>query len=65
MQILEELAFKLFFFVASTLKIRSIREASSLRKPKSSNMIPQRKNFVKLVRKQYGNPDEHVFFGLK
>ena len=32
-----------------------------MRKPKSSNIIPQRKNFVKSVRKQYGNPDSRAF----
>ena len=44
------------------LKIRCVHEASSVRKPKLSNVIPQRKNFVKSARKQYGNPDSHVFF---
>ena len=33
----------------------------SVRKPKSSNTLSQRKNFVKSVRKQYGNPDSHYF----
>ena len=28
---------------------------------KSCNILPQRKNFVKSVRKQYGNPDSHAF----
>ena len=32
-----------------------------MRKLKSSNILSQRKNFVKLARKQYGNPDSHVF----
>ena len=44
------------------LKIRCIHEASTVRKPKSSNALSQRNNFVKLVRKQYGNPDSHPFF---
>ena len=34
------------------LKIRCIHEASWLRKPKSSNALPQTKKFVKSVRKQ-------------
>ena len=34
----------------------------SVRQPKSSNVLPRRKNFVKTVRKQYGNPDSHPFF---
>ena len=42
--------------------IYHIHEASSVRKSKSSNIIPQRRNFVKSVKKQYGNPDSHVFF---
>ena len=37
---------------------------SSVRKPKSSNIIFQRRNFVKLVRKQYGNPNSHVFLKI-
>ena len=28
------------------------------------NILPQWKNFVKSVRKQYGNPDPHAFFKL-
>ena len=32
-----------------------------MKKPKSSNVLPQRNNFVKSVRKQYGNPDSHPF----
>ena len=35
-----------------------------MRKPKSSNVLPQKKNFVKSVRKQYGNPDSHPFLPL-
>ena len=44
------------------LKIWCIHEASSVRKPKLSNVLPQKKYFVKSVRKQYGNLDSHVFF---
>ena len=44
------------------LKFRYIHEASSVRKPKSSNILFQRKNFVKSVRKQYGNPESHAFY---
>ena len=43
-----------FFIVTSNYK--------NSRKPKSSNLLPQRKNFVKSVGKQYGNPDSHPFF---
>ena len=32
-----------------------------MRKPKSSNILSQGKNFVRSMRKQYGNPDSHVF----
>ena len=32
-----------------------------MRKPKSSNVLPQRKNFVKSSWKQYWNPDSHAF----
>ena len=32
-----------------------------MRKPKWSNVLRQRKNFVKSVRKQYRNPDSHPF----
>ena len=39
-------------------------EASSVRKPKSSNILPQKKNFVKSMMKQYSNPDLHAFFYL-
>ena len=31
-------------------------------KPKSSNVLPQRNDFVKSLRKQYGNPDSHPIF---
>ena len=41
------------------LKIRCIHEASSVRKPKSSNVLRQSNNFVKSVGKQYGNPDSY------
>ena len=46
------------------LKFRCIHEASSVtnNKPKSSSILPSRKNFVKSVRKWYGNLDSHVFF---
>ena len=40
---------------------RCIFEASSVKKPKSSNVLSQRKDFVKPVRKQYGNADSHAF----
>ena len=33
----------------------------SARKPKPSNVLPQRNNYVKSVRKQYGNPDSQLF----
>ena len=56
------LNFYFFYRDISILKIRCIHEASSVRKLKSSNMIPQRKKFVKLVRKQYRNPDFPIFF---
>ena len=46
--------FLLFLSSRQIIKIRCFHEASSVRKPKSSN------NFVKL-RKQYGNPDLHPF----
>ena len=36
-----------------------------MRKPKISNVLPSRKNFVKSVRKQYENPDSHPFFFVK
>ena len=39
-----------------------IHEAFSVRKPNSSNVLPQRNNFVKSVSKQYGNSDSHPFF---
>ena len=44
------------------LKIRCIHEAPSVRKPKSSNLLLQRYDCVKSVRKQYGNLDSHPFF---
>ena len=61
LRILDE--FRLNFFLSwhKIWKIRSIHEASSLRKPKSSNILPHRKNFVKSVMKQYGNSDSHPF----
>ena len=58
--ILDEFFF-FFFSWHQIIKIRCIHEALSVRKPKSSNVLPQRKNFVKSVRKQYGNPDSHPF----
>ena len=41
--------------------MRECIDTKSVRKPKSSNVLPQRKNFVKSVRKQYENPDSHAF----
>ena len=38
-----------------------MHKVSSAWKPKSSNILSQRKNFVKSLRKQYGNPDSHAF----
>ena len=59
-QILDE--FEFFFLPWHQIKKNpSIHEASSVRKPKSSNVLPQKKNFVKSVRKQYGNLDSHPF----
>ena len=55
---LHNLSFSIFFIVISNFKI--IHETSSVRKPKSSNILSQRKNFMKSVRKQYGNPDSHA-----
>ena len=61
-------AFKLWinlnFFLSwhENFKIRCIDDASSARKPKSNDVLPQRNNFVKSVRKQYGNPGSHAFF---
>ena len=56
--------FKFFISRYQILKFRCIHEASLVRKPKSSNIPSRKKNFVKSVRKQYGNPDSHVFFVL-
>ena len=42
-------------------KFRCIHEDSSVRKPKSSKILSQKRNFVKSVRKQYGNSDSHAF----
>ena len=53
--------FYFFFIWYQILKIRCNHEASSVRKPKSSSILPQRKNFVKSVRKQYRNPDSDDF----
>ena len=39
-----------------------MHEAPFVSKPKSSNILSQRKKFVKLVRKQYANSDLHAFF---
>ena len=52
----------ILIFFYRDIKILNFDVASSVRKPKSSNILSQRKNFVKSVRKQYGNPDSHVFF---
>ena len=49
------LNFLIFLSWHQILKIWCIHKASSVRKPKSSNVLPKRKNFVKLVRKEYGN----------
>ena len=38
---------------------------SSVQKPKSSNVLSQKNNFVKSVRKQYENLDSHPFFLTK
>ena len=51
--------FLFFWWWHQILKIRCIHEASSVSKAKSSNVLPQRTNFMKLLRKQYGNPDSH------
>ena len=61
LSILDE--FDFFFFLSwhEIIKIRCIHESFSVRKPKSSNVLPQRNNFVTSVRKQYGNPDSHPF----
>ena len=56
------LIFLFFIWWYQIFQIRCVHEVSSVRKPKSSNVLPQRKNFVKSVRKQYGNPDTHSFF---
>ena len=48
--------------MAQGCRLFPIHEVSSLRKPKSSNILSQRKNFVKSVRKQYANSDSHPFF---
>ena len=45
------LHFASFFIVTSTFYIiRCIHETSSVKKPKSSDILPQRKNFVKSVK---------------
>ena len=54
--------FNFFLSWCQIIKIRCIYEAFSVRKPKSSNVLPWRNNFVNSVRKQYGNPDSHPFF---
>ena len=33
-----------------------------LRKPKLSDALSRRHNFMKSIKKQYGNPDSHAFF---
>ena len=43
-------------------KFLCMHEAPFVSKPKSSNILSQRKKFVKLVRKQYANSDLHAFF---
>ena len=52
-----------YFFLSwhQIIKIRCIHKAFSVRKPKLSNVLSQKKNFVKSVRKQYGNLDSHPF----
>ena len=42
-------------------KISIYLRSQNVRKPKSSNILLQRKNFVKSVRKRYGNSDSHAF----
>ena len=61
LSILDEFDFLNFLSWHQIIKIRCIHEAFSMRKPKSSNVLPWRKNFGKSVRKQYGNPDSHPF----
>ena len=53
-----------YFFLSwrQILKIRCIHEASSVRKPKSSNVLSRKKNFVKSMRKQFRNPDSNPLF---
>ena len=53
---------KIFLSWHQIFKIWCIHEASSVRKPTSSNILSQRKNFVKSVRKEYGNSYSHAFF---
>ena len=45
----------------SNFKNSMYPRTSFVRKPKSSDILPQRKNFVKSVRTQYGNPDLYAF----
>ena len=54
--------FEFFLSWYQILKFRCIHEASSVRKPKPHNILSRRKNFVKSVKNQYGNPDSHAFF---
>ena len=53
-----------YFFYRNLLKFKFIHEASFVSKPKSSNILPQKKNFVEPVRKQYGNPDSFDLFEI-
>ena len=43
-----------FLYEGAKIKRLSIKHKSSI--------LSQRKNFVKAVRKQYGNPDSHAIF---
>ena len=49
----------IWFFLNRTINFLNFDVASSVRKPKSSNVLPQGNNSMKSVRKQYGNPDSH------
>ena len=64
-EILDEFKFFNFSSGHQIFKILYIHETSSMRKPKSSNVVPQRKNFVTSLRKRYGNSDSHHFFYIK
>ena len=57
--------FRIFLFFSSwyhILKFRCIHEASSVGKPKSSNILSQRKNFVKSAKLEIGIPIHLLFF---